>query len=151
MESTGFSFFLNRARDPDRYPMHKHDCCEIVYYANADGVTYIDGKEYPITSGTVAFIPAEVPHTDLDLKPSQVWCAGFYSDNPVPPMVIRDTENDYLVFFEEIEKELKRNLNNGNSIINRCIDILLLKMLRHNQTPDTDSNTYSGACLQASG
>ena len=141
MESTGFSFFLNRERDPDRYPLHKHDCCEIVYYEEAEGVTYIDGQEYPITSKTVAFIPAETPHTDLYQKSSQVYCAGFFADHPVAPMVFCDTEEEFGVFFREIEKELKRNLNNGNSIINRCIDIILLKMLRHNQTPDTDSNT----------
>ncbi|MBE6633335.1 MAG: AraC family transcriptional regulator [Ruminococcaceae bacterium] len=142
MESTGFSFFLNRSRDPERYPKHKHDCCEIVYYVDAEGTTFIGDQEYPISPNTVAFIPAELPHSDLYRRTSQVYCAGFYSDNPAEPTVINDTEGDFAVFFEEIEKELKQNLNNGNSIINKCIDIILLKLLRYDQTPDTDSNTH---------
>lgn len=141
MTNTGFSFFLNRTRDPGLYPRHRHDCCEIVYYADAEGSTFIGDEEIPLSANTLALIPANVSHTDRYLCASQIYCIGFFADDAVSPTVITDKKNEYLMYFQEIENELKQNANNGKAIINRCVDIILLKFLRHNQIPDTDSNT----------
>lgn len=141
MVNTGFSFFLNRTRDPGLYPRHKHDCCEIVYYAEAEGTTFINDEEIPLGNGTVALIPAGIPHTDRYLCESRIYCAGFFTDDKLSPLVIADENRELAVFFQEIEKELKQNANNGNAIINHCIDIILLRIMRYTQAPDTDSNT----------
>ena len=135
-----FSFFLHRGRGPKAYPLHKHDCYEIVYYVDAQGSTFIDGNDFPITAHTVALIPENTPHTDHYSCSSQIYCTGFFSDHSFSPTVITDEDNEFLVLFQEIEKEMKRNANHSNSIINHYIDIILLKILRHNQIPDTDSN-----------
>ena len=142
MVNKGFSFFLNRTRDPGCTPHHRHDCYELVFYTNAEGTTYIGDEEFSIGANQIALIPTNVSHTDHYLRPSQVYCIGFFSDSNIEPMVITDENGELLLFFEEIEKELKRNANHSNEIINRCVDIILFKLLRYNQLPDTDSNTH---------
>ncbi len=140
MKNVGFSFYLQREREPGLYARHKHDCCELVYYADAHGTTYIADKEYPLTPGTLAVIPADTAHTDRYLSTSQVLCLGFFCDKAISPDVISDEEGEFPLFFREIGRELRHNADLGNEVINRCIDIVLLKYLRRNQVPDSESN-----------
>ena len=43
-------------------PQHSHDWPHINYVISGTGVLMMAGKEYPLTAGTCAYVPANVEH-----------------------------------------------------------------------------------------
>ena len=98
MITTGFSFYLDRERDPGIAPRHKHDCYELILYLSGSGVATVDGQDYPFSPGSLALVPPEVPHNDRYDSPTQVWCLGVFSDNAIPATVIGTDSDDFPPF-----------------------------------------------------
>ena len=46
------------------YGLHKHNCWEITYYLEGDGVNITGGVSYPFNTGTIICQPPEVLHED---------------------------------------------------------------------------------------
>ncbi|HTH98695.1 MAG TPA: cupin domain-containing protein [Stellaceae bacterium] len=52
-------------------PLHKHNCEESVLMLEGNAIAEIDGKEYPVSTGDVTFIPAEIPHRFRNLSETE--------------------------------------------------------------------------------
>lgn len=140
MITTGFSFYLDRERDPGTTPRHKHDCYELILYLSGSGVATVDGQDYPFSPGSLALVPPEVPHNDRYDSPTQVWCLGFFSDNAIPATVIGTDSDDFSTVFAQIGREWLRGDAGGIRIIGYLTEILVLRFLRLTSPPEEDSS-----------
>ncbi len=43
-------------------PRHDHGWQHIIYVVEGEGKLYLDGKDYPLTPGSVAYVPGESEH-----------------------------------------------------------------------------------------
>lgn len=51
-------------------PRHSHDWPHINYIIEGEGLVHMDGKDYPVTGGGYAYIPANVEHQFLNTADS---------------------------------------------------------------------------------
>lgn len=141
MTTTGFSFFLDRERDPGTTPRHKHDCYELILYRTGSGIATVDGRDHPFIPGTLALIPPEVPHADRYDSPTQVFCLGFFSDSAIPAAVIETERDEFAPVFSQIGSEWLRGDAGGIRIIGCLAEILVLRFLRLTRPPEESSGT----------
>lgn len=71
--------FLFRAVRPSGtyMPMHRHNCCELVYYITGTGLTCLEHLEYRYAPNTYTIIPSGMPHDERRREETDVLFVGF--------------------------------------------------------------------------
>lgn len=66
-EAPNFYLRMFRLEKDGHTPYHNHPYEHEVYVLSGNGKLIISGKEYPLVSGTVAFVPPSVDHQFLNM------------------------------------------------------------------------------------
>ncbi len=148
MKNVAFSYYMERRRGKKEYPLHKHECHELVYYDDAGGVAIVEGKEYPITPGMLAVIPANHLHTDRYSQTSTIYCLNFFSDTLLTIDFLQDEEREFLALFQALGREMKQKSAFREEIILHFVNIILLKYEQHREVPN-EKTYYSSVINEA--
>ncbi len=90
--------------------LHKHDCCELVYYVKGSGTTEIDGKSFIYGQNSFTVIPPDTYHDEKHDVDTELMFIGFnyrtkefsiqtgqYSDDP---------QHTFLTYLKQMKKEI---------------------------------------------
>ncbi len=78
----GYEMRLFTLKNKGNSPRHVHQWPHINYVVRGKGVLYLEGKEYPLTEGAVAFVPGNTEHQYRSLSEEEF---AFICIIPVTP------------------------------------------------------------------
>ena len=113
---------------------HTHPYYEIVYYLRGTGKSIIAGKEYDYGPATFAFIPKNMPHSEIAETPSEHFLIGltFNEEVPsVPPGVYSDdAQHSYHALMQQIRQEYEEGRPYHRARMDILAEDFLIRLLR---------------------
>lgn len=126
------------------YPLHKHNCFEIVYYISGNGTTNINNSEFDFTSSSFAVILPEVNHdqtNDDDVKTLYIGFTYKHSSISLEDGVFFDKgTRNVLKLLENIRRELLSKELYYRKKLELLINELLIEIKRVNNVKKVKSD-----------
>ncbi len=119
---------------------HSHDYHELVYYAQGNGKTVIDGDTYTFKEGNFCIIPPRVFHDELHFIDSHIFCLKFHTSCEFSPGFHTDTDYKVLDFLKKIMAETKEQKYGYKNMITARLTELCVHILRNENTDATEKN-----------
>jgi AraC family transcriptional activator of pobA len=111
------------------YPLHKHNCYEIVYYIKGDGTTKIDSLTHSFVPGSFAVILPSATHDQTNINAIKQLYIGFTYDSPSIELkngVFYDNATKNVLKFLE---KIKNELINKDAFYVKKIELVLNELL----------------------
>lgn len=110
------------------FPVHRHDCCEIILNTEGEGTARISGREYPFKPGTIHIIP---PHTEHKKNAEQGFRDVYLHTDRLPgshsgePVVLRDDDSHTMEKLFSILLARYSTESNPDPITNTLYEVVL--------------------------
>jgi AraC-like DNA-binding protein len=132
--------FLNKHNTTsNQFKLHTHNCYEIIYFAVGGGNVLINGKSYPVSTGSYCIIPPYAEHVEKLEGYSEILFIGFECNSSSYYLEEGNYYIDTIVgytYFNEIFDEFK-NQQSGFDIAAECLlRLFLVNLLRNARTSD---------------
>ncbi len=137
----------HRLRENDTTAVHFHDYFEIEYILEGDGVTYIDGKMYPLESGLLYFLSPISTHNLIQKKTDLLHLAfgeSHCDTTLLAPLVSAETRIIFRLSPEEqiYVSSLIFEIVNNNRDSQYCITLLNALLIKLNKMLTKKNNTH---------
>ncbi len=119
---------------------HSHDYHELVYYANGDGTTTIDGISHNFTNGNFCIIPPNIIHDESHKINSDIFCLKFKTSYVFSPTFNTDTDLKIFHKLKKIFSETVEQRFGYKDMITAQLAELCIYILRNEETKITEKS-----------